>query len=85
MKTLVIQAEDAIIDRIIPLFELFSQRQYDMKVLPYTDEDRELDELADQIDFDDEEQLMEFCVKMSDLGKRQWWATHYGPERTQRA
>ena len=77
MKTLIIKAEDTIVERIASLFELFPREQYDIAVFPYTREERELDQLASTINFDDEEQVMEFCVKMSDIGKREWWATHH--------
>jgi len=44
--------------------------------IPYTEEERELDEFAKTIDFNDEDQVMEFCVRMSDIGKRDWWSKH---------
>ena len=34
MKTLVIKANDALIERIVWLFELFPQDQYDLSVIP---------------------------------------------------
>lgn len=36
MKTLVIKADDAIVERIVSLFELFPKNQYEMKIVPGT-------------------------------------------------
>lgn len=47
-----------------------------MKLLPYTDEERELDEFAKTISFSNPDQVMEFCVRISNIGKRKWWAEH---------
>lgn len=76
MKTMVIKADDVIVERIVSLFDLFPKERYELAVMPYTEEEREIDELAHRLNFDDDDQIMEFCVKLSDLGKRQWWSTH---------
>ncbi len=47
-----------------------------MAVMPYTEEKRKLDEFTKMIDFDNEDQVMEFRVSMSDLRKRKWWSKH---------
>jgi hypothetical protein len=76
MKTMIIKADDAIVERITLLFELFPKEQYELSVSPYTEEERALDEFAKSIDFNNDDQVMEFCVKMSTIGKRQWWSKH---------
>ena len=55
MKTVLIKANDIIVERIVSLFELFPKDQYELSVLPYTEEEQALDELAKTIDFKDEE------------------------------
>ncbi len=76
MKTMVIKADDTIVERIVSLFDLFPKEQYEMTVMPYSEGERELDEFAKTIDFNDDDHVMEFCVRMSDLGKRAWWSKH---------
>ena len=76
MKTMLIKADDVIVERIVSLFELFPKERYELSVSPYTEEERVLDELAKTMDFHDDAQVMEFCVKLSDLGKEQWWTRH---------
>ena len=55
MKTVLIKANDIIVERIVSLFELFPKDQNELSVLPYTEEEQALDELAKTIDFKDEE------------------------------
>ena len=76
MKTMVIKADESIVERIVSLFDLFPKDRYELSVLPYGDAERRIDELAKTVDFDNDDQVQDFCVKLSDLGKDQWWLSH---------
>jgi hypothetical protein len=76
MQTMVLKADERIVTRLVSLFDLFPKDGYELFVSPYSESEQRLDELARTVNFDDDEQVQEFCAQLSDVGKTEWWAHH---------